>query len=187
MAIIFDILVIAIIALFTFLGYRQGLVKAAIKILSFFIAIIVSLTIYKPVSGMIIDNTSIDDNIKNVIVQKMGAQEFNEDEQTQVEENLTDKIVGEVNNKIVDVANETSIKIIEVATLLLIFILIKIALKFVTILTDLITKLPLIKQVNKLRWNYIWINKGNNYSLCDISSCLFSIANVKTRAIGKYR
>ena len=34
MTVILDLIVIGIIALFTFLGYKQGLVKAAIKILS---------------------------------------------------------------------------------------------------------------------------------------------------------
>lgn len=151
MSIIIDLIIIVIIALFTFIGYKQGLVKAAIKILSFFIAIIVALTIYKPISGIIIKNTSIDDNIKNAIVEKMGAQNSEENQEVKIEDNLTSKIVGEVNTTVNEVATAFSIKLIETVTLLLIFILIKIALKFVTILTDLITKLPLIKQINKLR------------------------------------
>jgi len=51
MWIIFDLIIIAIIGLATFIGYKQGLVKAAIKILSFFIAIIVALVLYKPISN----------------------------------------------------------------------------------------------------------------------------------------
>lgn len=151
MSIVIDLILIGIIALFTFLGYKQGLVKAAIKILSFFIAIVVALAIYKPVSGIIINNTSIDDNIKNAIVERIGTQNSDGSQEVQLEDNLTSKIVGDVNTTIDGVATAFSIKLIETATLLLIFILIRIALKFVTILTDLITKLPLIKQINKLR------------------------------------
>ena len=55
MSIIFDIAVIAIIALCTFIGYKQGLVKSAIKILSFFIAIIVAVVLYRPISNLIIN------------------------------------------------------------------------------------------------------------------------------------
>ncbi len=50
MGMVIDLIVIGIIALFTFLGYKQGLVKAAIKILSFLIAIVVAFILYKPIS-----------------------------------------------------------------------------------------------------------------------------------------
>lgn len=147
MAIALDLILIGIIALFTFLGYKQGLVKAAIKILSFFIAIIVALTIYKPISGVIVKNTGIDESIKNAIVEKIGSKEEN----IQIENELTNKIVGEVNNTVDEVATAFSLKLIEIITLLIIYIVIKIVLKFITVLADLISKLPLIKQINKLR------------------------------------
>ena len=147
MAIALDLILIGIIALFTFLGYKQGLVKAAIKILSFFIAIIVALTIYKPISGVIVKNTGIDESIKNAIVEKIGSKEEN----IQIENDLTNKIVGEVNNTVDEVATAFSVKLIEIITLLIIYIVIKIVLKFITVLADLISKLPLIKQINKLR------------------------------------
>lgn len=149
MAILLDLIVIGIIALFTFLGYKQGLVKAAIKILSFFIAIVVALTIYKPISGIIIKNTGLDDSIKNAIVESIGSKE-----EIQIEDKLTSKIVGEVNSTVDELATAFSIKLIEIMILLIIYILIKIALKFITALADLIAKLPLIKQVNKLRAEY---------------------------------
>ena len=147
MGIILDLIVIGIILLFTFLGYKQGLVKVAIKIVSFFIATIVALTIYKPISGMIVENTVIDDNIKNAIVEKIG----NREAEIQIENDLTNKILGEVNNTVDGVATAFSVKLIEISTLLIIYLLIKIALKFITALADLIAKLPLIKQINKLR------------------------------------
>lgn len=151
MSIILDLVVIGIIALFTFLGYKQGLVKAAIKILSFFIAIVIALAIYKPVSNIIIKNTSIDDNIKNAIVEKVKVQGTEKNEEIEINDDLASKIVGEANSTVEDIANAFSVKLVETITLLLIFIVVKIAIRFVTILTDLITKLPIIKQINKLR------------------------------------
>lgn len=151
MSIVLDIIVIGIIVLFTFIGYKQGLVKAAIKILSFFIAIIVALAIYKPVSGIIINNTSIDDNIENAIIEKLEIQGTEGNEELQINNSLSSKIVGGANATIQEMANAFSIKLVETVTLLLIFVAIKIAIRFVTILTDLITKLPFIKQINKLR------------------------------------
>lgn len=172
MSIIVDLIVVAIVALFTILGYKQGLVKAAIKIFSFFIAIAVAFALYKPISSVVINNTSLDDNIKNTIIEKTG---LNEKEEIQIENSIISKMTGEVQNTVEDMANTFSIKIIETGTLLILFIITKIALKFVSILTDLITKLPILKQINKLRRNYIRSNKRYNYGICITCNCVFSI------------
>lgn len=151
MAIIFDLIVIGIIALFTFLGYKQGLVKSAIKILSFFIAIVVALVVYKPISNVIITKTSIDDNIRNAIIEKIKPEGIEKDEEIKIESNINLDILGNATvNTIEGIADAFTIKLIETLTLLVIFIIIKIALRFITALSDLITKLPLLKQVNKL-------------------------------------
>ena len=60
---ILDLVIILVIAIFTFLGYKKGLVKTAISILSFFIALIISIMLYKTVGNMIINNTEIDEVI----------------------------------------------------------------------------------------------------------------------------
>lgn len=151
MWIVFDLIVVAIIALFTFLGYKQGLVKAAIKILSFFIAIIVALVLYKPISNIVIKNTSIDDNIKNTIIEKIRPEGMEENQKVSVEDSLTKKIVGEADNTIEEIANAFSVKLIETSVLLLLYIVIRIVLRFVSALTDLITNLPILKQINKAR------------------------------------
>lgn len=148
MGIVIDLIVVGIIALFTFLGYKQGLVKAAIKILSFLIAIVVAFILYKPISNLIINNTSVDDNIKNTIIQKIG---IGENEEIQTEQSFTSKMIGEANNTVAEVANAFSVKLIETCVLLILFIVIKIVLKFISALTDLITKLPILKQINKVR------------------------------------
>lgn len=160
MWITFDIAVIAIIALSTFIGYKQGLVKSAIKILSFFIAIVVALVLYKPVSGIIIKNTSIDDNIKNAMIEKIKPDGVEENQEVVVEENVAFKLIGNATNTIEGIADAFAVKLIETVTILLIYIMVKIGLKFVTALTDLITKLPLLKQVNKAGGTVYGIVKG---------------------------
>lgn len=160
MPIIFDIAVIAIIALCTFIGYKQGLVKCAVKILSFFIAIIVAFALYKPVSSIIINNTSIDDNIKNTMIEKIKPEGVEKDQEISVENNVKLYIVENSTTTIEKIADAFALKLIETVTLLLIFIILKIALKFVSALTDLITKLPLLKQVNKLGGTIYGVIKG---------------------------
>ena len=100
MWIVFDLLVIGIIALCTFIGYKQGLVKAIIKILSFVIAIVIALILYKPVSNIIIKNTSIDDNIKNAIVEKILPEGTDKNQEVTIEDNITNKIKGEASNTV---------------------------------------------------------------------------------------
>lgn len=148
MGIIVDLIVVGIIALFTFLGYKQGLVKGAIKIVSFFIAVVVAFALYKPVSSLVINNTSIDDNIKNGIIGKIGLEQ---NAKVQIEDDLTNKMLGEANNTVAEIANTFTVKLIETGTFLVLFVVIKIALKFISALSDLITKLPILKQINKLR------------------------------------
>lgn len=160
MPVIFDIGIIGIIALCTFIGYKQGLVKSAIKILSFFIAIIVALVLYKPVSSLVINNTTIDDNIKNAMIEKIKPEVSEEEQELDVEYYAELKIIGETTNTIEGIANSFTIKLIETIVLLLIFVIVKIALKFVSALTDIITKLPLLKQVNKLGGTIYGIIKG---------------------------
>ena len=160
MWIAFDIAIIAIIALSTFIGYKQGLIKSAIKILSFFIAIIVALALYKPVSSIIIKTTPIDDNIRNVMIEKITPEGISRNQEVEIENNIGLKIIGEATNTIEGIADTFAVKLIETVTILLIYIIVKIALKFVTALTDLITKLPLLKQVNKVGGIIYGIIKG---------------------------
>ena len=67
MIILIDLVVIGIIILSTYLGYKKGLIGVAFKILSFIIAIIITLILYKPVTNIIIQNTTWDEKIEQTI------------------------------------------------------------------------------------------------------------------------
>ena len=149
MGILIDIIVFCVVLLFAFIGYKQGLLKSLIKFLSFFLAIIIALVLYKPISRIIINNTPIDENIKNVIVDKVQLKEKeNYDGNLQVE--IQNRIFNTAETAIDKTSNEISIKIVEILTLIVLFLLLRIVLIIITLLTDLIAKLPVIKQANKL-------------------------------------
>jgi len=149
MSIVIDLLIVALIALFTYIGYRQGLIKSAIKILAFFIAIIVAFILYKPVSNVIINHTSIGDKMKSSLVKSMLPEGVDPDEEVEVENTFPNMIIAEGKNTVNNLAETITVKIVETGVLLLIFIVVKFGLKFVTVLTDLITKLPILKQFDK--------------------------------------
>ena len=80
MSYLLDLIIIAIIALFTFLGYKKGLIKVAFGLVSLILAIALSVVLYKPVSNFIINYTPIDDHIENVISERLNSSEITKEE-----------------------------------------------------------------------------------------------------------
>ena len=80
MGIIFDIIIVAIIALNIFVCYKKGLVKLAVGLIAVLAAVIVSIVLYKPISNAIIKNTDLDEKIENVIIENFSAK-TNENEE----------------------------------------------------------------------------------------------------------
>lgn len=142
---IIDLILIAIIALFTFIGYKKGLIKVAFGLVSFILAIAISVIIYKPVSNFIINYTSIDDSIEALITERLDSSETTQEET----ENIVSNYYNNIKNASTSViANGMSKTIINVSCMLIVFIVTKIILFFFRFAGDLIAKLPLIKQFN---------------------------------------
>ena len=146
MGIIVDLILIGILALSIFLGYKKGLVALAIKLCAFVIAIVVTLVFYKPVTNLIVNTTNIDETIQNSILEKA-----NEIITTDEDSNYVGEIKESIKNDMLpETAESLSITIISYAVMIILFILTKIALRFVTALANLVAKLPILKQFNKL-------------------------------------
>ena len=145
MGIAVDLIIIAIIALSAFLGYRKGLVVLAIKLCAFIIAIAITFVIYKPIANVVINVTGIDETIENAILEKAGGimSEENNETSTQMIENAKTGLLPEV-------AREIAVNIVTGGVILILFIIIRIAIKFVTALANAVAKLPIIKQFNEM-------------------------------------
>lgn len=158
MGILIDIIVVALIALSVFLGYRKGFIELSVKLLAFLIALVITLILYKPISNLIINNTQIDENIQNTILDKVNGNSTeteNENSKTQEnntkESNIVENVANEMKAEILpQAARDLSINIINAGIIIILYILIRIALKFVTVIANLVAKLPIIKQINKL-------------------------------------
>lgn len=166
MGIIIDIIVILIIALSVFLGYRKGLIALSIKLFAVIIALIATLILYKPISALIINNTNLDENIQNAIIEKANNSEEEQKETSNKEEEQTNSnneitrttenqegniVEQSVEEKIIpEVAKELSINIINIGVIIILYFLIKIALHFVTAIANIVAKIPIIKQFNKI-------------------------------------
>lgn len=160
MAIAVDLIVLAIVLLFVFLGYKRGLVKVAFKLCTFFIAIILAFMLYKPVAKIVIENTNIDETIETKITDKILPEGKTDTDEVDLSESLPSIILKSSENTVQSIAKSCSNTLIETACLILIFIIAKIVLKFVTALADLIAKLPILKQFNKLGGTIYGIIEG---------------------------
>lgn len=160
MSIIIDLIIIAIIALCVFLGYKKGLTKCIIKIFSFIIALVVAFVLFKPVSNFIIQNTKIDDTIKEAVINVV-KDDVEETGKVKEDNNLPKAMVDYINNTVENAVNEAKENVVEVVAeaiasttinvgvAILLFIIIRIALMFVSMLSKIITDLPIIKQFDK--------------------------------------
>lgn len=159
MGIAVDIILIAIIILSVYLGYKKGLIKVAFKVFALLLAIIISLILFKPVSDFIINNTEFDDKIREAIISNSGQEQENEQKNEQKNNNIIKKYIEDNVKKAEDelkakaietIANTVSIKITQVATAVGLFIIIRIVLILLSFLSETIAKFPIIKQFNEI-------------------------------------
>lgn len=156
MGIILDIIVIAIMALSIFLGYKKGLIKLAVSLFALLIAIVVTLLFYKPVSNAIIENTEWDEKIESVIIENASKkiEEENQEDDGNVLENLqqyVDNTVAETQNEIVEsAAQEISVRVINIIAIIGLFLATRLLLILLVLISNIITELPIIKQFNEL-------------------------------------
>ena len=156
MGIILDIILVAIIALNIFICYKKGLVKLAVGLIAVAAAIILALILYKPVSNLIIENTEIDENIEQAIINNLSGdtQENEEDRYVSVLDYLQKYVDDAVNKTQTEIVTQTAgmmaVKIINVVVLIGIFIIVRAVLVLLTFISDIITSLPILKQFNEV-------------------------------------
>lgn len=146
MGIIVDFVIIAIIVLSTFLAYKKGLVKLAIGLCSFAIAIVVTFILYQPISNLVINITGIDETIENAIYEK--ANDIIQENNTGNE--LTKQVIETTKNEMLpETARNLAINVVTGGVIIILFVSVKIVLRFVSSFIDAIAKLPIINQLNK--------------------------------------
>ena len=153
MGIVIDIILVLIVALSAFLGYKKGLVELGAKLFAGIIAIVITLIIYKPVGNIVIKNTSIDEKIENTILEKTTNVI---DENSKISDNkyikdASDNAVSQVKEEVLpEQARNIAVNIVYVATALILFIISKIVLSIVISLANAVASLPILKQFNEI-------------------------------------
>lgn len=146
MGTIIDAIIVLLILISTYLGYRKGLVSLAVSFIAFIAAIVITVVLYKPIGNLIINNTTFDENLQTTIQEKV--------------ENIVtkDEKGNEITNGLVESAKEgvlpsaaksIAVNIIYGITMIVLFVIARLALLLINLLADAIAKLPILNQFNK--------------------------------------
>lgn len=174
---VIDLIVLLIIAIAALLGYKRGFVKTSFRMLSFIIAIVISMLLYKPVASYIKESTNVSEWLVQTILGKDNKEELDsvpenddltlvedtsditkKEESTNIEnaleslpQNIKEYIgVNETINQAKEqVAEKIVDAIINVMSLVLIYVIVKLALSIVCFILDKIMQIPLLKQINE--------------------------------------
>lgn len=166
MGIIVDIIIVLVILLCIYQGYRKGLVGMLFSIATFFIAGLLALVLMNPVANLIVDNTQFDETIENTIVKYLdNSEEGASEEETENEPGMIESYIEEYSTEMkhatVEVAAQNlSLLIIKILVFIGVYFVAKLILRLLNSIINVVAKLPLLKQFNKGGGILVGVIKG---------------------------
>lgn len=157
--VILDLIVLILILLFVAVGAKKGLTVCLVNIFSLLIALVLAFLLCRSVGDVVIKSTNLDDNIKNTIYENLNV---NIGENFDVNSsNLPDNMKKYINETMKNANNtkeealqslseEIAKQVIYVICFIAIFIIVRVLLVVVKILSNIINKLPVLSQIDKL-------------------------------------
>lgn len=144
MGIIIDGVIVLFILLSVFFGYKKGLVSLGIHLVAFVVALVIAFILYRPIGNLIINTTGIDESLQGSIETKL--EEIVGSEET----DAVSTLIGDIQNSAVsETARSLSMNIIYGGTIIILFIILRIALVFISAIANWVAELPILKQANK--------------------------------------
>ena len=145
MGIIIDIVLILFVLASVYLGYKKGLVSVAVSLIAFIAAIVITLVLYRPIGNLIIEKTDWDEKLQQTIQEKLQGENSKKEDKS-----IADDIVEGAKKEIVPGTSKTiAVNIIYGGTMIGLFIVSRLLLLLINLLSDAITSLPIIKQFNE--------------------------------------
>lgn len=164
MGIMIDLIIVAIFAICIIIGYIKGLTGSLLKIVSFVLALVIAFVLFKPIANFVVDHTNWDESLEQAIKELlMEEKQSNKLEEVQKQEqSMPDIMMNYINdaveqagteakNAIIEsTARNVAITIINGGVLVSLFLVSRIILLLIKGLAELLTKLPVIKQIDKV-------------------------------------
>jgi len=158
MGLVIDSGIILIMLITIIIGYKKGLIKVAINFIAIIASILVAIIIYKPIANQIIQNTEVDENIEQIIYEKIKNIDFEnmpekEKEENQIlvfaQKNIEESIKKSKDNTAKYLSESLAQTIVEIGTFITTIIILRIVLSILNLLSSIIAEIPIIKQFNK--------------------------------------
>ncbi len=165
---ILSLIVIGILVLYTFLGYKSGFIKTIFSICSMIIALILTLLISPHISKALQEKEAVVTYFSEKVEKVLKLDEVDSAVATQVEQieklpipkSIKDTLIDTNNSKAYDALNVTNFTgylshslaciIINALCFIITFLILLIALRILCKVLDIISKLPVLHQINKL-------------------------------------
>ncbi|PKM54053.1 MAG: hypothetical protein CVU98_13630 [Firmicutes bacterium HGW-Firmicutes-3] len=166
-----DIILIAIILFCAINGMIKGFVKTLFGLSSTIVALVLTLIISPQVSGLIINNTSFDQMIGEKTIELLKIESLMGDQETELDEvivsgaiNLPGNILRfleknntpEINDKLEAdglgdyISGSIATMAVNAFVFVIVFLIVSLLLNAVVIVLDILTRLPIVKSMNKL-------------------------------------
>lgn len=183
MGILIDVGIVLFMALCTFIGYKRGLIKLAIRFCALVLAIVLTIILYKPIAGVIMNKTELDENISEAIVSKIQHKDLEnisdedkkENQLLVLGENYIKQAIEEKKEDAVKfVADSLTVSIVETLTFISLLLIIRIILIILNLFADILGNIPIIKQFNKAGGTIVGLIEGTIivYSLFAVLSLI---------------
>ena len=164
-----DLIIIAIIGVFVYLGYRKGLVKTVFSVVSIFLSAFIATKVYPILSSVMTNSTDIENKISLVVYNNLSKLKINSLEEIPQFSNMPENIKSVIST---DVMGATGQKLIlqlsdYIVNILLNLICVVVAYIVVSIIVSIIgnilesiARLPGLNSINKLGGIIAGLAKG---------------------------
>ncbi len=143
-----DIILLVVMALGIYIGYRKGFIRTLFSMIGMLLAIILALVSYKTVVNMIIDKTTIDEKIYSYIETKVDSSETFINMPEALQEYVDADVI--INQAQSSVASKLTNFVINIGTLIILIAIFYIIITIIRIVLDNVAKLPIFNIFNKL-------------------------------------
>ncbi len=144
-----DICVVAIVAVFIWSGYKSGLMKTFVKIASYIISIIISFLLYPIISDFLV-KTPIYTKLVEIIGKEIVLDSVSDNISRGALGILSNYINSGIQSAVAGVAESMAVLIINLLAFVIVLLLSKVIIRIVGNLLGIFTRLPIIKQFNRL-------------------------------------
>lgn len=155
MGIIFDIIIVLILVTSIYYGYKKGIIDVGYKLVAMILSLLVSVILFMPITQFIINNTEIDEKIEEIILKNAISKAEKNDEQLEgidsyVQKYAKDLAVGTQNVMVEASAKPIAVNIIRIGVMILLFTITRVVLVILKMCTNIIAKIPILKQCNEI-------------------------------------